>query len=250
MSSFVQIDSKDRLNPNSSSSNFQILFDDVFENTDKIISIESVILPISFYAINANNQDFIIAGVTGGTATASITPGTYNSSTFLTAIDTAINAQTVTTGVTVASAISATTGKLAFTVSNGNLSVTSNTNNYRYLGLPQSTTLTGTGGSWISTNICDLTISRYIDILVEVPLASSNTTNKNRNVLARIPTNQTPFTTIYYSQSNFNFVSLLTRKFTQLSLQLVDESQQEIDLNGLDWSLVLNVKSITPNSLN
>lgn len=249
MSSYIQIDSKDRLNPNSSSANFQVLFDDIFENSDKIISIESVILPISFYSVNDTNNTVNILGISGA-GIAELANGTYNSSTFCTALDTAINAEVLNTGITVASSISATTGKLTIIPSAGDISITSDAYNYRYLGMNASSTVSSTSSVWISPSICDLTVSRYIDIICELPLASVNTTNKNRNVLARIPCNQSPFTTIYYSQSNFNFVSLLTRKFTQMTITLVDENQQVIDLNNLDWSLVLNVKTITPNSLN
>lgn len=248
MSSYIQIDSADRLNPNSPTSNFTVLFDDIFENTEKIVSIESVILPISFYSINDTNNTFSI-GVTT-TVDITVANGTYNSSTFVTALDTAINAESVSLGATFVSSISATTGKLTLTASSGTFSVVSQSYNNRYLGMNTNSTVASVLTVWESPNVVDLTVSRYIDILVEVPMASVNTTNKNRNILCRIPCNQTPFSTIYYSQSNFNFVSLLTRKFNQLSVLLVDEYQNEIDLNGLNWSLVLNVKSMTDKSLN
>ena len=244
-SQFVHIDSYDRINPSESSGNFSVIITDLGPNDDKIMSIERVIMPLSMYAINATNQTFLINAVT-----VTLTPGNYTSATFVTELDTQLAANSVAIGATISSTISSITGKIMLTANAGDFTVTVNSHNNRYLGMVQNTAVASASSVFISPNVIELTVSRYIDVLIETPISSTNTTNGNRNIIARIPLVNAPFTTVSYAQSDFNFVNMLTRNFNTFRVHIVDQYQNTIDLNGLDWSLTLNIKSITDKNLN
>jgi len=241
-SSLILIDSKDRRNPNDTSSQFQVFFSDVLGDSEKIISIENLIIPRSYYNITSFNNTFLI-----GADTVILDLGNYTNAEFITEMTTKLNSLSIGT---FSCLIGSTTGRLSILINAGTFSITSNEKNYNYLGMPRSTTVASVGLVWTSPGVIDLGGSPYIDILINTPMNSTNTTNSNSNILARIPANVTSFQTIFYDTSTFNFVSLLTTKFSSLYISLVDSNQDLVNLNGLDWSLTLNVKSITTKSLN
>ena len=241
-SNLLSIDSRDRRNPNDTSSSFQVFFDDLLSEEEKIISIESLIISKSYYAINEWNETFTI-----NATPVTLTRGNYSASAFIAHLKVVLDATAIGTFSVTYSTI---TGKLSISINAGTFTITSNTKNYNYLGMVKSTTVTSVLTNWVSPGVIDLGSTPYIDILVDVPMNSVNTTGINRNILARIPANTTDFTTIFYSTSNFNFVSLLTTKFSSLRISLVDVNNDLVDLNLLDWSMVLNVKSVTNKSLN
>ena len=241
-SSFIYIDSSDRLF--GSPSNFKVDIQDLNSNNEKDISLNTLSINKSFYSINNNNHSFLFS-TTGTTGTTNLTNGNYNSTQFCTELNTQLNSFPL--GITFASSCSSTNGKLTIASSDtSDFTITSNTQNYRYLGMNVSSVVPSVSGIWVSPNVIDLSGSRYIDVLVDLPISSVNTKNKNKNVLARVYINADRFSQILYLKENFSFCKLLTARLNQISFQLVDEFNNELDLNGTEWNCTIEIKD-TPN---
>ena len=238
---FYFLDSKDRKGNSISNENCQFVIEDMSPNERKSISIESIVIPNSYYSINSNNSSFVLLGTTSETITLPV--GNYTSTTYATQLLTSLNASAFGTAHAFSTvAYSSLTGKITITNATTDFSITSNTTNYRYLGLPISTTLASSSKVWVSTNVCDFSGTRYIDMISDIPLASVNTGNPNNNLLSRIWCNISSFGTIFYASSNFDYMLLRTNRIGTLRLQLLDEFGNTIDLNGLNWSCTLEVK--------
>ena len=230
MSNLIYIDSKDRSIGNSSI--FNIVVDDLITNSKKEISVESVIIPKSFYAINTNNQTFLL-----NATTVTLAVGNYTAAQFKTEIEAKMTATAIDTYTW---ALDTITGKSTITAANLAFTITSNERNLRYLGLPASTVASSTLLGLKSTNVVDLASSRYIDIVLDgIGMASTNTYNKNKNVLARVYANVANFDTIYFTSSTFSYISIYTDKLERLQLSVVDDFGDLLDLNGSDISITL-----------
>lgn len=231
---FIHIDSKDR--SYGSASNFTITVNDLLINNRKLIAVDSVIIPNSFYAINSNNNTFQING-----STVTLALGNYSIASFITELQTKIIAAIGGTCVITYSGI---TGKLTFTTSLGT-SLTSNTRNYRYLGLSPSDTKLLVSGILETPFPVDIGSTRYIDVILDnTGISSTNSSNRNQNVLARIYNNTSSFGTIYFRSSDFDFISLGGDRLNSVSLRLVDDNSDVLELNGLQWSITLKTRVI------
>lgn len=235
MSQFIFIDSKHRNYQTDAIENCRYNLTDNFSNDEKDISIENVIIPCSFYALNENNSSFLLRT----TQTVNMTYGNYTNATFITELQTQMN--TVSTGITFIASISASTNKLTITASSGDFSITSNTKNYRYLGLNQSVSKSSSSSVWVSNNVLDLSGTAYIDILTDLPLCSSNVANSRNGLLARIWVNADNFNKIFYSSEAFNFLKLLTARLNSIQITLLDDCGDVVNLNGSHYSLVLEI---------
>ena len=233
---FVHLDSFDRLNPNDPTSSCSVIWPDIIETyTDKNVSIESAIIPYSFYAINQYNKT-----ITTSAGNIVLVPGNYTITQFRTMFDAAV--VTASLGFTTTSTYSDITGKLTVTANTGNFTITSNNDNYNILGMKPRTTVSSVSSVWVSPGVIDIAGSRYIDVLLSDQLMSSvNSSNTNRNILGRIYITCGAFETIFLTSESFNEISLGSAKFSQCMISLVDEHQNLIDLNGRNWSISISV---------
>ena len=217
---------------------------DIYSNNDKDISIENVIIPCSFYNVNNSNNTFALTGTTGENVV--LTNGNYTNATFITQLQTKLNASSL--GVTFLPTISATTNKMSIVASSGDFSLTSDTSgNAKYLGLNESITKRSTSSTWISNNVIDLSGTNYIDIMTDLSLASSNISNNGSGLLARCWVNADPFNKIFYNTSAFNYIKLLTARLNTIHITLLDDHGNQMDLNGNNYSICLEVSATNKN---
>ena len=230
----------------------------------KSIEVDSADIPITFFNINANNNNFVI-GITNpsvSTHTVSLTPGFYTS---ISAVATEINLRLdaiVTSGFNV--------GDVSFNLSGnrGVFSTTSNTYNISFNGLSglgwllgyrnNSYTINGSSKRVTSEGVALLKYPRHIYIALNEFSNSSNmnafyvpgsNSNLNKNIIARVSVPDTGFgTTITASHGNGLLVSEV-RKYLEkvniqrLQLQLLDDAGNVIDMNGGDFAVNLRVVS-------
>ena len=243
----IHIDSSDRSSGNHN--DFKVIIHDNQLGNNKDVSIHSLIIPFSYYAINDNNNDFL-AGPTGGD-TITLTNGNYTSNELATELKTQLDA-VLTPTYTVSH--DSKTGK--FTFSSGDSSdfvIITDTKNYKYLGFNASSTNNSASGSLVSTNVIDVAGTRYIDIRSNLHTHSSNSSNNNRDLLARIYPNSDPFASIFYDHSSFEGVYFDGNYLRQLELALYDDNNDLLDLNGQEWSISLITKlrnQFLPDNLN
>src|SRR5690349_18792113 len=74
MSQFIFIDSRNRDYQTDPIENARYTLRDIYSNDEKDISIENVIIPCSFYSVNANNNTFVLTGTTGENVTLTAGP--------------------------------------------------------------------------------------------------------------------------------------------------------------------------------
>lgn len=236
-SSFIYVDSRDRVNPNDTSSDFSVRLTDTNMNENKSISIENISIPYSFFGINSTNNAFSLGSSVGTLQTVSITQGNYTSASFVVELKTQLDLLGIGTFTC---SVSSLTGKL--TISSTNPFVLRNdTVNYKYLGFPRAiTTTSSTANAITSPNPIDLGI-KYIDIITDLSLASSNTRNNNTDIFARIYINCNPFDTIFYDTSSFLFCKLLSNRLNSVHFRLIDDAGNLLNLNGLDWAITLEI---------
>lgn len=230
----------------------------------KSIEVDSADIPITFFNINANNNNFVI-GITNpsvSTHTVSLTPGFYTS---MSAVATEINLRLdaiVSSGFNV--------GDVSFNLSGnrGVFSTTSNTYNISFNGLSglgwllgyrnNSYTINGSSKRVTSEGVALLKYPRHIYIALNEFSNSSNmnafyvpgsNSNLNKNIIARVSVPDTGFgTTITASHGNGLLVSEV-RKYLEkvniqrLQLQLLDDAGNVIDMNGGDFAVNLRVVS-------
>lgn len=230
----------------------------------KSIEVDSADIPITFFNINANNNNFVI-GITNpsvSTHTVSLTPGFYTS---MSAVASEINLRLdaiVDSGFNV--------GDVSFNLSGnrGVFSTTSNTYNISFNGLSglgwllgyrnNSYTINGTSKRATSEGVALLKYPRHIYIALNEFSNSSNmnafyvpgsNSNLNKNIIARVSVPDTGFgTTITASHGNGLLVSEV-RKYLEkvniqrLQLQLLDDAGNVIDMNGGDFAVNLRVVS-------
>ena len=230
----------------------------------KSIEVDSVDIPITFFNINADNNNFII-GITNpsvSTHTVTLTPGFYTS---MSAVASEINLRLdaiVDSGFNV--------GDVSFNLSGnrGVFSTTSNTYNISFNGLSglgwllgyrnNSYTINGTSKRATSEGVALLKYPRHIYIALNEFSNSSNmnafyvpgsNSNLNKNIIARVGVPDTGFgTTITASHGNGLLVSEV-RKYLEkvniqrLQLQLLDDAGNVIDMNGGDFAVNLRVVS-------
>lgn len=230
----------------------------------KSIEVDSADIPITFFNINANNNNFVI-GITNpsvSTHTVSLTPGFYTS---MSAVATEINLRLdaiVSSGFNV--------GDVSFNLSGnrGVFSTTSNTYNISFNGSSglgwllgyrnNSYTINGSSKRVTSEGVALLKYPRHIYIALNEFSNSSNmnafyvpgsNSNLNKNIIARVSVPDTGFgTTITASHDNGLLVSEV-RKYLEkvniqrLQLQLLDDAGNVIDMNGGDFAVNLRVVS-------
>ena len=244
MSYTLFLNSGDRIYQNEPSTDFSVLdIQGMYSGFEKDISLSQVTIPNSIYSINDNNNTFTLTssslGATGG-IDVSLTNGNYDNNTFTTELTTQLNSLSL--GATFLISINAIQQKLSITSSTGDFTISSDNQNYIYLGLNKDTSKTSSSSVWTSNNVIDLSGTRFIDFIIDLPLASNNNKNLNKNILARIWKNSNAYDTIFYNNNDFNFIKLLTTSFNGLRIKFIDEWGNLLDLNGLDWDCVLELR--------
>ena len=244
MTSTHHIDSKDRNNKNASNNSFSSHIQDFFPSQSKEISIDNVTIPFSFYAINDNNNSFEIDF---GTSQSTITldNGNYTNISILTELD---DKMTTQSGVTFVQSFDLTTNKITFLGTTGfDFDINTDEKNYDYLGFPASTTNTATGSqpSLTSSQVNNLIGTRYIDIYSNVAINSSTSRDiQDNRVLARIPAvSNGAFDTIFFTRQTIKFSKYEYIHLSQLYLEIRDEYDNLVDLNGKEWNMTLLVEA-------
>ena len=116
--------------------------------------------------------------------------GNYNAETFNTELLAKLNASAFGTAhVFTRTSYNTVYGKETITNTNADFSITSNDYNYGSLGQDKSVTTTSTSNVWTSPNVLNFAGTSYIDILTDLPIASTNSATQNGNVLQRVSYN-------------------------------------------------------------
>lgn len=236
----VIVNSRNRNIGSASASNFTYNLNSSVERVQKV-SVLSVQIPFTYYVINSNRNTIYI-NVAGGDVHASIPNGNYTSSTFASAIKTALdtlagNPYTVTySQVTMKLTISSAAAFSVLVAGAGNMAAN--------MGF---TAATGAGTSQVSDSVIDLSGSDYLVVkstmLTKMAMVPSRTALAltTNNILYTIPVNASPAGIIMDSPFELKPIRYGYKQTFQNSIDFVLEDDQGnvMDLNGRNWSIHL-----------
>lgn len=209
------------------------------------IGLLSAEIPVSFYNININNQ-VLKCTISSVAYTVTIPESNYNSTTFIAAFQAQFLA---TTGRSIDLTISKLTGKLTFTLSGYTLILLTSSTIYEVLGLEVSTTYT-ISSTLISPYMCNLLGIKKLKVISSALSNGSLDSLGNSTILQTISVDQPAYGLISYQNNDANFAILKSKTISNIDLEIRDENNKLIDLNGIHFSitLVLNIHRISvPN---
>ncbi len=232
----VYIDSADR--QYGSPSDFGILINDLTPRSSKIdIGVVSVVIPYTYYNLNVHNN--ILGLSTSGINYAITMPyGSYTAPAFTSMLNTQMGA----TIASMTSSISATTGQLSIGSTNISFSITAP----KFMGTLNDSTsynVLNAGDTLTLPFPVNLAGTSYLDIVSDIGINSTNSGNNNRNLLARVPVNCVPLSTIFYDNSAYNYINLKADNINSARFTLLDSDENVVDLNNFDWQLCLELST-------
>ena len=231
------VNSSDRLNPSTeTTANFTWSFNEKVIRISEIL-IKSVQIPFSFYAINSTNNFMLVNGTT-----VTIDNGNYTATTLIPEVTSKIDASAV--GGTTTMTYSSQTLKFTI-VHDSNIQITDNSSDTSPLAtLLGYQTTSASATTIIADSVANLAGSNYICITSDILTAAiqHKTLYANdtlQSCLLPIPVNVN-FGDIITLEPNLPIklsykIEIETTDI--IDIKLVDEFNNTLDLNGLDWSM-------------
>ena len=221
--------------------NFQGLLKEEPNILRSYISVVNAQFPVSFYTINATNNTLTyIYNVPTSTTkyTISIASVNYNASSLITALTTAFTTNTIPMTIS----INKLTGKLTFTALLNYSFYQSSNSMMPVLGF--SNTSTFTSASYILTapyplNLLGIKVISIKSAILAISAYTSETLGFS-NTLATIPINVPSFDLVsHISNNDLDKHILRVKHIDAIDISLMDENENLIDFNNIDWTLTL-----------
>lgn len=211
------------------------------------IKISHLEIPYSFYIINSNNNVLVI------NATPLIIPfGNYNA---LTLLDTINILLLDAFEFNINLSFESSTGKYTL-ISDNSFYIDTSTTISKIVGLEQ-------GYSYNA--IFDFATSQYIlefpylvntagirNIFIKTNLITNNYSlySGDSTILKSIPVNVPPYGIIIYNNNENIETIVKNRELNNIEIQLIDDEGFYIDFNNLDWSICIEIKTISQLTIN
>jgi hypothetical protein len=218
-----------------SSSEFNINLSRPVFNVKKV-QVSEVLIPNVFYNITSSNNT-IIVDEGKGAQSSSITVGQYDITSLLSALKTALDGNNVLSGIFTCSYSTVTykvtiSSTVAFSITYGNLADN--------LGFTDST---GSASTHTASRIFDISTTRQVYIQSNI-LTSAELNGKRQNILCKVPLNTSFGAIITYKNESENSIVLDNpQDISSLDFKLINKRNEALDLNGLNWSMTLNLIS-------
>lgn len=227
---YINVDSLNESNP----SKFSINLENQLNNVKKVY-IRSYEIPVSFYSINSSNNTIDFEDSVPNSYSATITPGNYTPSELASELQTQMSAEYSSTTVSYDS----NTYKLTFTNSSSNIKILDSSTISSIIGLDGDSSLSS---SVEMSNVVNLNGNNYLFLKSHILFSGSGSLMKNNNTTrdyVRIPVNANSGGVIMFSDLTLCFEYLSNVSFKKLDFELLDSSENQLDLNGLGLSLEL-----------
>jgi hypothetical protein len=225
-------------------------FKNIFSLDKKVyevrLGVVTAEIPYSFYQINETNYKFQIT-IGGITSIYNASLGNYNINTFITRLLSILPA-----GFNITYDLSIS--KLTFSYTQSFQISDTNKSIFPILGFATGQVYTS-NASFILTapNCYNLNpINRLMINTNTFNIPNIDTFNKSiTTVLASIPINCMPNDTIFYTNfANFRTTLSNPSSLNQLNLEIYDDYEQQINFNGLNWTLTIQVDVLRENLFN
>jgi hypothetical protein len=197
-----------------------------------MLSVQSVIIPYTFYNINDSNntlnytQNNISSQVI-------ISKGNYNAINLATFLTASMPNFTVKYNPII--------NKFSFTNNSNDFSFSTSSTCFTILGITNSL-LSSTGKIYISTNCVNLLSNMCICIQSNLPTGNINTSKLSEgNVLCSFPVETPPYSLITYKNTNSFKTNLYSNTISYINIRIADHTNNLIDLNGCHFSMTLQI---------
>ena len=242
----LNVESKDRDNgtPENFISNVQMR--NSFLQDIESIAIHEVIVPNTMYNVNVSNNRLVVKVYDDAVRTTLLetldvllSPGYYTISTFNASLKLLLDGATGL-GHIYTSVQNTITGKLTLSNDRGfiDLDLTLSLLNMLSGHLVNPVNATQ---ALLGSRLVDLRGVVNLSILTNLSTHSLNNSGDHNNKFISVPMNKAFGETVFYEPPNAQFYEF-NSNLNELRIQLVDENNKQVDLNGFDWkvSFVLN----------
>ena len=242
-SRLLRISSKDRSPQSESQYNISYNTNDNDLHQIKRITLKSAVIPNTQYNVNKHNNILLLPNSLSATTEFEIKEGQYKLSEFITALTTSINSEITPNTISITQ--DTLTQKLKLTLSSGTMDILKKQNKMAYVLGIHADTLGVT--TYDCINIPNL--SGLNHIYISSQMLSNHTQmithDKNKqNVFADL-TVKVCFGQIQYTDEDTNSLDYVVfhghKNISQIDIKLLDEYNNELDLNGSDWTLIFRV---------
>ena len=196
------------------------------------VSLIHAQIPVSYYTINDNNNLFVLS-----TGSYTLTNGNYNATSFIAMLLNLLGSSWSMT-------IDRSTGKFTLTKTGG-YTILASTTCYKILGLAKNTSYTATASLTFPYPCNFLGVNR-----IKIKTSVFKTDNLDSNsgghseLLATIPVDEAQYGLITY-ENLIGFKNTVTNTdIHYIDITITDEDDENIDFNGIDIYLTLQVDSI------
>jgi hypothetical protein len=234
---FVHLDTSSTKVSKVNSNPFQctIPFVNQMRRVSRVI-LKTVEIPVAFYNVRTGLNTFVL----GGAATYTVPPGNYNTTTLITALNTAVAAVNVTFSAnTTTNRISVSqTGATTLTFG----AVTPGSLLYM-LGIKQGDIVPVTGSTYTASLSYNLNPDTMVNIWIRNLYTSSS---ENSAITFKVPIQGVNGTVFYFSDnadfSQYINVTDPSMILDRLDIEVRDRYGKLLDNNGVDWSFTLGLE--------
>lgn len=244
----LEVDSNKRTTGSIGSFNYHINRPITFNRRRQyFVRLEDIKLPITYYNINSTNNTFIIEednGVSQVDLSVSVPSGNYQPSELLTELQTLLNANTnqVNTYTLNKSDI---TGKVSIVFTGGSTQITVKALSYgstlnTILGFDNTDRTTADSVILYSPNHVIFSPVRFLRIETDITSSNYYTKDSNKRIGAMVPITELRGNIQLYDNHDgplYQFSN--THNITNIDFKVVDQDNNVIDFNGVDWSCLL-----------
>jgi hypothetical protein len=210
----------------------------------KAYSVQSVVIPETYYCVNSNNNVLTIADTTPSNYDITLTSGNYDISELTTELETQLNASACAGTFTCSYNIN--TGKMTYTNSSEATTIDSTSSAYTLLGkmMPLTTHVTHTssqsvdlaGSKMVHIRCLGLTSNSRAKTYIALTANGSMT---NQDLLLSYPLKLTATYTLTKSDDETIRVPCDIQNLSNLTLQLLDDDFNTLDLNGIPFVITI-----------
>lgn len=215
----------------------------IFNNDNDIIHKQVQLLnaqiPYSFYVINSTNNQFRYQLGAGTIFTSTIPVGNYNGNSLITALRSALTANSITLTIS----LSSINGRLTFTHASSNFTFYSVTNSILpNLGFIAGTNYTSASLTLTSPNALNLLGIKTLQIRSSNLIMAniSSVQGGQTTLLSTIPVDCVPFGMMNYVDKGNHLMTIHNDSLDDLQIEIIDgENGNFIDFGGQDWCITL-----------
>ena len=219
---------------NNNTGNFTYEFTEILVryHYNVLLSVNYIQLPISWYNVNSNNNQLVYTINTVET-TLEIDKQNYDIDSLVTWLNTNWTNFTVT--------YDSYKNKMTYTHSTSEFTIESTSSCLKLLGL-SATDHTSVGFVLTSDNVCDLSYTKAVNVCCE-EISSKNIglDGDYKNILVSIPVNADANSVLSYYNYSGKRTIITNRSLYKLHIHIEDDDGNEINLNGLNWLIEIEV---------